>query len=224
MKALLYKEWLLTIRRWQQMWQPVVFLLLLMTVFSLALGEDQGLIQQVAPGMLWVGLMLSVLLSAEHFFRDDAADGSLEQLRLSGHSILTIVWVKFSVHWCVAIVPICLILPVMAVVFNLPSGLIAVIALTIIIGSPALIWLAMLGAAIVLSISRGGLLLLLLILPLQIPVLLFALSVVFSYTNGEGAIGAFSGALMVQVAMTIMAVSVLPWCVSSLLFYTVEDF
>lgn len=205
MRALIRKEWLMTIRRLHEVLQPIFFLLILITLFPLAIGTDKALLQKIAPGVIWVAVLLSVLLSAEKLYKNDYEDGSLEQLFLSANPRMLTVAAKFIVQWCVQILPILIALPLLGLLYELPLATTGQIALTLVIGSPSLLLLAMLGSAITLSVARGGLLLILVILPFYIPTLIFALSAVAAYVDGFSNIGqlAILGAIL-MVMLTVV--------------------
>lgn len=209
MKALIHKEWLLAIRQLHEVLQPIFFLLILVTLFPIAVGTDKALLQKIAPGIIWVAVLLSVLLSSEKLYKNDYEDGSLEQLYLSGHSLLLAVGAKVAVQWVVQILPIFMMLPLLAVLYDLSLALTGQIALTLLIGSPSLLLLAMLGSAITLSIARGGMLLILIILPFYIPTLIFALSAVLAFTEGFN----HSGQLLILGAILMVMLTVVPFAI-----------
>ncbi len=209
MHALIKKEWLLAVRRLNEILQPIFFLLMLIVLFPVAVGTDKALLQSIAPGIMWVAVLLSVLLSGEKLYKNDYEDGSLEQLYLSGYSLLLSVLAKFIVQWLVQILPILLTLPLLALLYELSMQITAQIALTLLIGSPSLLLLALFGSAITLSLVRGGLLLILLILPFYIPTLIFALSAVSAYADGFSNIGQ----LLVLAAILTLMVSTLPFAI-----------
>ncbi len=207
MKALIKKEWLLAVRRLNEILQPIFFLAILITLFPIAVGTDKQLLQKIAAGIIWVAVLLSVLLSSEKLYKNDYEDGSLEQLYLSGYSPMLSVVAKFIVQWIVQILPILVALPFFAMLYELPMTITAQIALTLLIGSPSLLLLAMLGSAITLSVTRGGLLLILIILPFYIPTLIFALSAVTAYADGFSNIGQLS----ILGAILMVMVTVVPF-------------
>lgn len=209
MKALIYKEWLLSIRQLHEILQPIFFLAILVTLFPIAVGTDKALLQRIAPGIIWVGVLLSVLLSSEKHYKNDFEDGSLEQLYLSGNSHLLAVLAKLIVQWVLQICPVLLALPLLGMLYELSLSTIGQIAITLIIGSPSLLLLAMLGSAITLSVSRGGLLLILIILPFYIPTLIFALSAVTAYVDGF----ANTGQLALLGAILLVMITVVPFAI-----------
>lgn len=209
MKALIHKEWLLAVRRLHEVLQPIFFFVMLITLFPIAVGKDKALLQEIAPGVIWIAVLLSVLLFSEKLYKNDYEDGSLEQLYLSGHSPILSVAIKFIVHWTVHILPILLALPLLSLLYDLPINITAQITLTLFIGSPSLLLLAMLGSAITLSVNRGGLLLILIILPFYIPTLIFALSAISAYTDGFSTIGQLS----ILGAILMLMVSIVPFAI-----------
>ncbi len=209
MKALIQKEWLLAVRRLHEVLQPIFFLAILITLFPIAVGTDKALLQKIAPGIIWVAVLLSVLLSSEKLYKNDYEDGSLEQLYLSGNSHLLAVAAKFSVQWILQILPILLALPLLGLLYELTIDVTAQIALTLLIGSPSLLLLAMLGSVLTLSVARGGLLLILIILPFYIPTLIFALSAVSAYADGFGN----AGQLAILGAILMAMVTVVPFAI-----------
>lgn len=209
MNALIRKEWLLAVRRLHEVLQPIFFLAILITLFPIAVGTDKALLQKIAPGVMWVAVLLSVLLSGEKLYKNDYEDGSLEQLYLSGHSPILSVAAKFVVQWTVQILPILLALPLLGLLYELSMNITAQIALTLFIGSPSLLLLAMLGSAITLSVARGGLLLILIILPFYIPTLIFALSAVSAYADGFSNVGQLS----ILGAILMVMITVVPFAI-----------
>lgn len=211
MKALIRKEWLLAVRRLHEVLQPIFFLLILIALFPIAVGTDKILLNKIAPGVIWVAVLLSVLLSAEKSYKNDYEDGSLEQLYLSGRHPLLAVAAKFTVQWLVQILPILMALPLLGLLYELPLDIIGQIAVTLLIGSPSLLLLAMLGSAITLSVARGGLLLIVIILPFYIPTLIFALSAVVAYADGFSN----SGQLAILGAILMVMISVVPFAIAA---------
>lgn len=209
MNALIRKEWLLAVRRLHEVLQPIFFLAILITLFPIAVGTDKALLQKIAPGVIWVAVLLSVLLSSEKLYKNDYEDGSLEQLYLSGNSPILSVAAKFVVQWTVQILPILVALPLLGLLYELPMNITAQIALTLFIGSPSLLLLAMLGSAITLSVARGGLLLILIILPFYIPTLIFALSAVSAYADGFSNVGQLS----ILGAILMVMITVVPFAI-----------
>ncbi len=219
MYVFLKKEWLLAIRQLHTVLQPLFFVLMLVVVFPLAIGVDEKLLRQVAPGIIWVAVLLSVLLASEKYYKSDFEDGSLEQLILSGRSVWECVLAKAVVQWIIQIVPIILALPLFALFYNMPFGVEIQLAITLIIGSPTLLLLAMLGSVVTLSVARGGMLLILLILPLYIPTLVFALSAISSYSDGFSN----TGQLAILGALCMITLIVVPFAIVATIKVSLSD-
>lgn len=207
--AMLRKEWLLAMRCLHEMLQPCIFLLILVTLFPIAVSTDKAFLQKIAPGVIWIAVMLSILMASERLYKSDYEDGSLEQCYLSGHSLLLMVFGKWLVQWVIMVVPVCLVLPLLGLLYGLSLKVAGCIALTILIGSPSLLLLAMLGSAVTLSIARGGLLLILVIVPFYLPVLIFSLSVIDAYTLGNG----FIGQLLILTALLVLTLTIIPFTI-----------
>lgn len=205
MRPLLTKEWLLAIRQLHSLLQPLFFVLIVMTLFPLAIGTNEALLQKMAPGIIWTIVLLSILLASEKCYKNDFEDGSLEQLFLSGRSPLLLLSAKIIIQWIVQIVPLLLALPLLGLFYGLTWQIECQLALTLIIGSPSLLLLGLLGSAMTLSVARGGMLLILVILPLYIPTLIFALSAVSSYADGFSNIGQLTmlGAIFMITWVTV---------------------
>ncbi|MPV86026.1 heme exporter protein CcmB [Ostreibacterium oceani] len=198
-KALLYREWLLAVRKLPVLLQPVSFLLILITIFPIAVGAETTLLQQIAPGVIWVGVLLSVLLSSEHFYQADYQDGTIAQWYLAGNDrLLLSVLAKLLVQSALQIIPVLLLLPILSLFYTLPVMTSVLIGLTILLGGPCLVLLAMLGAAITVAVPRAGLLLIVIILPLYFPVIIFAISAMRHYSDGFSPVSDFAllGALL----------------------------
>lgn len=154
----------------------VAFYLIVVAILPLGLGPDLNLLARIAPGLLWVALLLAALLSVDRIFHDDWQDGSLELIALGTLPLELIAAAKALAHWISIGIPLTLAAPVLAMLLNLPAEAFGALLLTMITGTPAISFLGSIGAALTLGLKRGGLLLALLILPLYIPVLVFGVS------------------------------------------------
>ena len=153
-----------------------VFFLVVVTLLPLGIGPDSGLLSRIAPGALWVALLLAVLLSTDRLFQADFEDGSLELMLLSPVSLELVVLCKAFTHWLTTGLPLAVAAPVPGVLLNIAPEAIGPLVLATLIGSPALSLLGTLGAGVTLGLSRGGLLLSMIVLPLYVPVLIFGVS------------------------------------------------
>jgi heme exporter protein B len=154
----------------------VLFFLAVVTLIPFALGPDLALLRRIGPAILWLGALLASLLAVDRMFADDQADGSLDIL-LMGRAPLELVAVaKALAHWLTTGLPLVIASPILGLMLNLEPNAIAIVMLTLLVGTPALTFIGLIGAALGVAVRRGGLLLPILILPLAIPVLIFGVS------------------------------------------------
>ncbi len=171
---LLKRDLLLAYRRRAELANPLLFFVLVTSLFPLGIGSDPNLIRAVGPGVIWVAALLAALLSLDGMFRSDFEDGSLEQFMLSAHPVSILVLAKVIAHWLVTGLPLILVSPLLAVLLSLPSEAVGVLLLTQLLGTPFLSLIGAVGVALTVGLRRGGVILSLLVLPLYIPVLIFA--------------------------------------------------
>ena len=166
----------------------VFFFLIAITLVPLGVGPNMPLLKQIAPGILWVVLLLSCQLTLDRLFQTDFEDGSLDQLMLSPLPLEALVLAKTIGHWITTGLPLVLASPLMGLMLNLDPVHFPMLMLTMLIGSPALSLLGAIGAGLTVGIRRGGLLISLLVLPFYVPVLIFgvgALRAVITNTPGD---------------------------------------
>ncbi len=163
----------LAFRKPSQLLQPLVFFLIVATLFPLTLTPELSRLRDAAPGVLWVGALLSSLLALEFLFRDDAVDGTLEQFALSGQSLTWMLFAKTCTHWLLTGLPLALAAPVAAVGLGVPGESMFGVVASLALGSFALSLLGAIGAGLTLGARRGGVLLSMLTLPLAVPILIF---------------------------------------------------
>jgi heme exporter protein B len=163
----------LAFRKPSQLLQPLVFFLIVATLFPLTLTPELSRLRDAAPGVLWVGALLSSLLALEFLFRDDAVDGTLEQFALSGQSLTWMLFAKTCTHWLLTGLPLALAAPIAAVGLGVPGESMGGVVASLALGSFALSLLGAIGAGLTLGARRGGVLLSLLTLPLAVPILIF---------------------------------------------------
>jgi len=160
------------------------FYLIVVSILPLGLGPDLNLLARIAPGLLWVALLLAALLSLDRIFHDDWQDGSLELIALGPLPLELVAAAKSLAHWISIGIPLTLAAPVLALLLNLPGEAFGPLLLTMLTGTPAISFLGSIGAALTLGLKRGGLLLALLILPLYVPVLVFGVSAMNAVITG----------------------------------------
>ncbi|MEJ2402749.1 MAG: heme exporter protein CcmB [Candidatus Thiodiazotropha sp.] len=171
---LLKRDLVLAYRRRAELVNPMLFFVLVTAMFPLGIGNDPKLIEAVGPGVVWVAALLASLLSLDSMFRSDFEDGSLEQYMLSAHPISILVLAKILAHWLVTGLPLFIVAPLLAILLNIPGAAVPTLMLTLLLGTPVLSLIGSVGVALTVGLRRGGVILSLLVLPLYVPVLIFA--------------------------------------------------
>jgi heme exporter protein B len=172
----MHQRLLLAVRSPTQLWQPLAFFVLVLLLFPLAVGSDPVLLKQLAPGALWVAVLLALLLSLTHSFSEDHRDGTLENWLLAPYPLAWIVSAKVLMDWLLAVVPLLLCLPVAALFFQLSLPMVWVLIETLILGTFAIFGIGSIFSALIVGFRQSSWLLALLLLPIAIPVLIFACS------------------------------------------------
>jgi heme exporter protein B len=208
----------LAFRRWEQVTQPVVFFLMVTTLFPLALSPETGQLRQVAAGILWVAALLSALLALEFMFRSDYEDGTLEQLVLSGQPLWWLALIKALAHWTVSGLPLVLAAPLVALSLAIPTAALGTVMISLVMGTAILSFLGAVGAGLTLGIRRGSVLLSLLVLPLAMPALIFGARAVDMAVMGDES----RGPLLLLGAMCILSVTLGPFATSAALKVSME--
>ena len=196
--ALAARDLRLAWRRPVDAWLAVVFFAVAASLFPLGVGPEPQTLRQIGGGVVWVCALLSTLLALNTLYTSDYNDGSLDQMLLSGHSLVLLAAAKALVHWLLTGLPLVVAGPVLGLMFDMsPRGL-ATLTLTLLLGTPVLSLLGSVGAALTLGLRSGGALLLLLVLPLCIPVLIFGAGAVSAVELGISPAGHLSilGALL----------------------------
>ena len=206
MIALLIRDLRLAIRAGGGFGLGLAFFLLVAVIVPLGVGPEPAVLARIAPGILWVGALLSCLLSLDRLFALDFEDGSLELLVTAPMPLEGVVAVKALAHWLVTGLPLVMAAPVLGVLLNLPAGGYVWLVISLALGTPALSVIGAFGAALTVGVKRGGLLLSLLVLPLYMPTLIFGAEVV-----KRGAMGlAVATPLAFLGGITAAALALLP--------------
>ena len=157
---------------------PLLFFVIAISLFPLAISPEAHTLSNIAPGVIWVTCMLSVLLSLNALFHYDFDNGVLEQMVISPFSLSLMLLAKITAHWLLTGLPIILLSPLMGMVLFLDIDSIYILMLTLLLATPSLSLIGAIGASLIVGIKNSGMLLSLLILPLYIPILIFATSAV----------------------------------------------
>ena len=205
-RALLARDLKLLWRRRGDAAQPILFALLVVALFALALGGEPRLLQSVASAVLWLSILLAGLLSLDTLFRSDAEDGSLEQWLLSPVPLAWLVAVRVFSHWLTTAFPLVLVSPLLAELMHLPREQLPVLLAALALGTPLLSLLGAVVAALTVGMRRAGILLALLVLPLYVPVLVFGAGAVAAAAQGFDP----SGALLILAAGLLVSAVLAP--------------
>jgi heme exporter protein B len=207
MIALFFRDMRLAVRDGGGFGLGLAFFLLVAVLVPLGVGPESATLSKIAPGILWVGALLSCLLSLDRIFALDFEDGSLDLLLTAPMPLEGVVAMKAFAHWTVTGLPLTLAAPVLAILLNLPAEGYSWLVLSLALGTPALSVIGAFGAALTVGLKRGGLLLSLLVLPLYVPTLIFGAEIV-----KRGATGAETDTPLVLLAgITAGAAALLPF-------------
>jgi heme exporter protein B len=205
----LRRELLIQGRQLRFLINSCLFFLMLIFIFPLTLRPEVALMRVVAPGIVWMAVLLSVLLSAERLFQQDYEHGVIEQWLVSGHSLPIIITAKILVHWLLNIGPIFILCPLIALIFSFSLSEAWIMILCLLCGTPALVFLCALAAAFGVGINQKGALMALILFPLTLPILIFGSGTLNIALQGLPV----TGYLALLLAMSIIAVSFLPYAI-----------
>ncbi len=181
---LLKRDLTLAFRQRSEMINPLLFFVLVTALFPLGIGANPELLRSVGPGIIWVAALLAAMLSLDSVFRSDFDDGSLEQYLLSAHPLSVLVLVKTIAHWLITGLPLLIVAPLLGVLLDLSGDAIWTLILTLALGTPVLSMVGAIGVALTVGLRRSGMILSLLVLPLYVPVLIFAANAVETASAG----------------------------------------
>ena len=178
---------------------PLAFFLVALSLFPLGVGPEPTTLREIAPGIVWVCALLASMLSVNALFAGDLADGSLEQMLLAPASGIALAAAKSAAHWLLTGLPLIVATPLAALLFGMSTPATVALVLGLLLGTPILSLLGAVGAALTLGLRSGGMLLILIVLPLATPALIFGAGAVSTVEAGLSASGHFSllGALFI---------------------------
>ncbi|WP_407049201.1 heme exporter protein CcmB [Methyloraptor flagellatus] len=166
-----------------------LFFLTVVTVIPFGVGPDLNLLSRIGPAILWIGALLATLLGLDRLFQADRDDGALDGILMGDQPLELVVLVKCLAHWVATGLPLVVAAPLFAIFMNMEPIAIAATTATLLVGTPALTFLGAIGAALTVTLRRGGLLLAVLVLPLTVPVLIFGVSAATSVSIGPTPFG-----------------------------------
>ena len=218
MRAALKREIALALRQKGEVLTPLVFFVVVASLFPLGVGPESALLLRMAPGVLWVSALLAAMLSLQRLFAMDYADGSLEQMALSATPLGLLVVAKALSHFLLSGLPLVLMAPVLGLQFGMEGRSLGILMLTLLLGTPTLSLIGSIGAALTLGVRGAGVLLSLLILPLYIPVLIFGAGAVEADAAGLGV----GGHLSLLAALLVLSVFFAPLATTAALRISLE--
>ena len=218
MLAVLRREVSVALRQKGEVLTPLVFFVVIASLFPLGVGPESALLLRMAPGVLWVSALLAAMLSLQRLFATDYTDGSLEQMALSNTPLGLLVVAKALSHFLLSGLPLVLMAPVLGLQFGLEGRALGILMLTLLLGTPTLSLIGSIGAALTLGVRGAGVLLSLLILPLYIPVLIFGAGAVEADAAGMGA----GGHLSLLAALLVLSAFFAPLATTTALRISLE--
>ncbi len=216
--AALRRELSLALRQKGEVLTPLVFFVVIVSLFPLGVGPESALLLRMAPGVLWVSALLAAMLSLQRLFAMDYVDGSLEQMVLSATPLGLLVVTKSLSHFLLSGLPLVLMAPILGLQFGLEGRALGILMLSLLLGTPTLSLIGSIGAALTLGVRGAGVLLSLLILPLYIPVLIFGAGAVEADAAGLG----IGGHLSLLAALLVLSAFFAPLATTTALRISLE--
>ena len=200
MMALFARELKLATRVGAGAMTGVLFFLAVVTVVPFAVGPDLNLLARIGPAVLWIGALLASLLGLDRLFQQDREDGSLAILIMSEHPAALIVFVKCLAHWAATGLPLIVAAPVFGLFLNMQPVAIAATVATLAVGTPAITFIGAVGAAVTVTLQRGGLIIAILVLPLVLPSLIFGVAASYGAVEDPAP---FTQPFIILIAVTL---------------------
>jgi len=218
-KLVFQRDMTLAWRRWDEVAQPLIFYVVVTTMFPLATTPDLSALREIGGGVVWVAALLASLLALEALFRADVEDGTTEQWVLSGQPLGYLLLAKVAAHWVLTGLPLVIMSPIVGTGLGLPTSVWGVLMFSLLLGTGTLSILGGIGAALTVGVRRGSVLLSLLVLPLAMPLLIFGSRAVAMQMDGDSP----AGPLQLLAAIFFMALSLGPIAMSAAIRISVEN-
>ena len=216
------RECQLLLRNSSAIGQPLCLFVLIALLFPFSVPSDSlggnGVLSQIGGSVIWVAVLLALMLSLESLFKDDLRDGLIEQWLIGHRSLPLAVFAKVAAHWCTTGLALVLMAPIIAVTYALPWDLFAVLALSLLLGTPSILLIGAIGAALTVTLERSGLLITVVTLPLTIPILIFGASTLGSSAQGFS----IATELYALAAIAVLAITLAPFAIAAALRLTIE--
>lgn len=216
--AIFRHELRLGVRSGGEMAQGLTFFLLALSLFPLGVGPGPVILERIGVGLIWVLALFAITLTLERLYAGDARDGTLDLLGTADVGLEVVAVAKAAAHWLTSGAVLCAFSPLACLLLNLPAEAYAAVPAVLLLGTPTLTLIGGIGAALLVNSRRGGLLLALIVLPLQIPVLIFGVSAIDGWVSGLGA----TPQLMILAAMLLGALALAPFATAAALRLALE--
>lgn len=207
---MLFRDLRIAFRQRAEIMLPVIFFVVIVSLFPLAISPDPAVLKNIGPGIIWVAALLSIFLSLQNLFRSDFSDGSMEQILLSPFPGSLLFLAKILAQWCVTGLPLVLISPLLGLLLYLETHVICVLFISLLMGVPYLNMIGAIGVALTIGLKQAGALLSLLVLPLYVPVLIFGSNAVISAANDLP----YNGQLLWLAALLVLATTLSPFVIN----------
>jgi len=194
----------------QELINPILFFVIVASLFPLAISPDANILRMIAPGVIWVAALLATLISLNRLFKSDYDDGSLEQLVISPNPLSILAVAKIVSHWLLTGLPLIIITPLIGIMYGLSWTGIYVMMLSLLIGTPILSFLGGIGSALTVGLRSSGVLLTLVVLPFYIPVLIFGAGAVAAAVSGLP----YDGQLAILGALLVLTITLCPFAIA----------
>lgn len=205
--SFLISEFLLLWRRKQDVINALLFFVIVVILFPLGVSSSVEFLAPAAGGIIWCAVVLAILMSVEGMFKEDFRDGSLEQWIVSGLSLPILILLKVIAQWLVVVLPLLVMIPLLSEMLYLSNSSFWVLIMTVLLGTPSLLLIGMIGAALTVSLRKGAMLVMLMILPFCLPVIIFS---TLAIQAAEANLPYF-GQLALLLAMSLLSLVISPF-------------
>jgi len=212
------REWQLMFRNTSSLIQPLVFFIIIALLFPFSLPAENALLQRIGGGVIWVSAVLATLLSLEAMFRPDYQDGTLEQYLIQPRSLELAMLGKILAHWSATGLLLAFFSPLLCVTFDIPIKQISVLFFGLLLGTPSLSLIGAIGAALTVTLHRGGVLIAIIILPLYIPILIFGAGMLSQSAQGIP----ITSQLYALAAILVLCLTLAPFAIAGALRATIN--
>jgi len=206
-------ELLMACRHYVELFNPVLFFAMVITLFPLGISPAPAVLHRIAPGIVWITILLSSLLAIDKLFRADWLEGSLDQLLLTTQPLMLLLFAKLLAHWLLSSLPLILLSALLANFLQISIPATKVLLESLLLGTPLLILIGAIGRALTLRLRNSGLLMILIVLPFYVPILIFGTGAVIAAQQALPA----TGQLAWLAALLILALPLAPWAIAAAL-------